>query len=112
MVANNLNVKYTKKYGTPFNLPDRYKKKLDLVKRLMISSFCLGSLILFILFNYTDELKIDLLLIITNFDINVIFNKYTLFFTLTASLALLGISSYQIFAGDEFSKLSRHQLMS
>jgi hypothetical protein len=111
MVANNLNVKYTKKYGKPFNLPDRYKKKLDLVKRLMISSFCLGSVILFILFNYTDELKINLLSIITNFDINVIFNKYILFFTLTASLALMGISSYQIFTGDEFSKLSRQQLM-
>jgi hypothetical protein len=112
MVANNLNVKYTKKYGTPFNLPDRYKKKLDLVKRLMISSFCLGAVILFILFNYTNELKINLLSIITNFDINVIFNKYTLTFTLAASLALLGISSYQIFAGNEFSKLSRQQLMS
>lgn len=30
MVANNLNVKYTKKYGMPFNLPDKYKKKIRL----------------------------------------------------------------------------------
>jgi len=112
MVANNLNVKYIKKYGTPFNLPDRYRKKLGLIKRLMISSFCLGTVILFILLNYTNELNIKLLPIITNFDINVVFNKYTLFFTLAASLALMGISGYQIFAGDEFSKLSRQELMS
>jgi hypothetical protein len=112
MVANNLNVKYTKKYGMPFNLPDRYKKKLALVKRLMISSFCLGAVILFILFNYTNELKIEILPIITKFDINVLFNKYTLTFTLAASLALMGISGYQIFAGNEFSKLSRQELMS
>jgi hypothetical protein len=111
MVANNLNVKYTKKYGTPFNLPDRYRKKLGLIKRLMISSFCLGTVILFILLNYTNELNIKLLPIITKFDINVLFNKYILCFTLSASLALIGISSYQIFAGDEFSKLSRQQLM-
>jgi hypothetical protein len=107
MVANNLNSKNIKKYGMPFNLPDKYKKKLDLIKRLMISSFCLGTVILFILLNYSKDLNINLLSIITNFDITVLFNNYILFFTLAAALALMGISSYQIFAGDEFSKLSR-----
>lgn len=87
------------------------KKKLDLVKRLMISSFCLGTVVLFILLNYNNELKTDLLSIVSKFDISILFEKYTLFFTLAASLALMGISSYQIFAGDEFSKLSRQELM-
>jgi hypothetical protein len=110
MVANNLNIKYTKKYGTPFILPEKYKKKLELIKRLMISSFCLGTVILFIILNYNDELKFNLLEIITKNDVNIIFEKYILFFTFAASLALMGISSYQIYAGDEFSKLSRQQM--
>lgn len=111
IVANNLNSKNMKKYRTPFNLPDRYKKKLDLIKRLMISSFCLGTIILFILFNYNGELKHNFLSIITNFNISELLKYYTLFFTAASSLALMGISSYQIFAGDEFSKLSRQQSM-
>jgi hypothetical protein len=96
IVANNLNSKNIKKYGTPFNLPDKYKKKLELVKRLMIASFCLGVIILFIIFNYNSNLK-------NNFSL--------IFFTLAASLALIGISVYQIFEGDSFSKLSRQNLM-
>lgn len=110
MVANRLNVKYTKKYGTPFNLPDKYKDKMELIKRLMISSFCLGTIVLFNILNYTNDLRVNLLEIISKFDINKFFYNYKLFLTLAASLALLGISSYQIFAGDEFSKLSRQSM--
>jgi hypothetical protein len=111
IVANNLNSKNIKKYGTPFNLPEKYKKKLELVKRLMISSFCLGSLILFVIFNYNDDLKQNFLLIITKPEFKKIFDSKTLFLTLAASLALIGISAYQIYEGDSFSKLSRQQLM-
>lgn len=115
IVANNLNIKYTKKYGTPFNLPEKYKKKMELIKRLMISSFCLGTVIIFIVFNYNIFLKTNFTSIITKLNLtnilNYLFDNKILFFTLAASLALIGISSYQIFAGDEFSKLSRQQLM-
>jgi hypothetical protein len=111
MVANNLNVKYTKKYGTPFNLPNKYKQKLELLKRLMISSFCLGTVILYILFYYNDNLKGNFTLILTHLSIKNIIEYKTLFFTLAAALSLMGISSYEIFIGDSFSKLSRQQLM-
>jgi hypothetical protein len=115
IVANNLNIKYTKKYGTPFNLPEKYKKKMELIKRLMISSFCLGTVIIFIVFNYNIFLKTNFTSIISKLNLtnilNNLFDNKILFFTLAASLALIGISSYQIFAGDEFSKLSRQQLM-
>jgi hypothetical protein len=111
MVANNLNVKYTKKYGTPFNLPKKYKEKLELLKRLMISSFCLGTVILYTLFYYNHDLKHNFTLIMTHFDIKYVYEYKTLFFTLAAALSLLGISSYEIAIGDEFSKLSRQKLM-
>ena len=111
IVANNLNSKNIKKYGTPFILPEKYKKKLELIKRLMISSFCLGSVILFVIFNYNEYLKQNFLLIITKLQFATVFNSKTLFLTLAASLALIGISAYQIYEGDSFSKLSRQQLM-
>jgi hypothetical protein len=111
IVANNLNSKNIKKYGTPFILPEKYKKKLELIKRLMISSFCLGSVILFVIFNYNDYLKQNFLSIITKLDFATVFKSKTLFLTLAASLALIGISAYQIYEGDSFSKLSRQQLM-
>ena len=111
IVANNLNSKNIKKYGTQFNLPEKYKKKLELGKRLMISSFCLGAVILFIIFNYTNELNKNFLSIITKLDFATILNSKILFFTLAASLALMGISAYQIFEGDSFSKLSRQKNM-
>jgi hypothetical protein len=111
IVANNLNSKNIKKYGTPFILPEKYKKKLELIKRLMISSFCLGSVILFVIFNYNDYLKQNFLSIITKPEFKKIFDSKTLFLTLAASLALIGISAYQIYEGDSFSKLSRQQLM-
>ena len=111
IVANNLNSKNIKKYGTPFILPEKYKKKLELVKRLMISSFCLGSIILFVIFNYNDNLNKDFLSIITKPEFKKIFDNKTLFLTLASSLALMGISAYQLFEGDSFSKLSRQQLM-
>uniref|UniRef100_A0A6C0DEG4 Uncharacterized protein n=1 Tax=viral metagenome TaxID=1070528 RepID=A0A6C0DEG4_9ZZZZ len=111
MVANNLNSKNIKKYGTPFILPEKYKKKLELIKRLMISSFCLGSVILFVIFNYNNRLNTNFLTIITKLEFKTVFESKTLFLTLAASLALIGISAYQIFEGDGFSKLSRQQLM-
>lgn len=111
MVANNLNIKYTKKYGTPFNLPKKHKQNLELLKRLMITSFCLGTVILYNLFYYNNDLKHKLLLIMTHFEIKQLYEYKTLFFTLAAALSLMGISSYEIFIGDSFSKLSRQQLM-
>jgi hypothetical protein len=111
MVVNNLNTKNTKKYGTTFKMPNKYKKKIELLKRLMISSFCLGTILLYILFYYNNELKHNFTLIITYFDIKYLYEYRLLFFTLAVALALIGVSSYEIAIGDSFSKLSRQQLM-
>ena len=111
MMSNNLNIKYTKRYGTPFNLPKKYQKNMDLIKFLMIASFFLGCIILYILFYYNNELEYNFINILKYFNITKLFEYRILFFTLTASLILLGISSYQVYIGNEFSKLSKQKLM-
>jgi len=111
MVINNMQVKYTKKYGTPLNLPNKYKNKMELIKRLMIASFCLGSVILYILFYYNHDLNHNFTTIMRYFNIIDLIKYKTLFFTLSASFALIGISSYQVYIGNTFTQLSRQQLM-
>jgi hypothetical protein len=111
MMSNNLQAKYTKKYGAPLSLPKKYKNKMELIKRLMIASFCLGFVILYVLFYYYDGLKHNFVMLLKNLDVKSIYQYKTLFFTLGASLALMGISGKQVFDANEFSKLSRQELM-
>jgi len=111
IMSNNLQAKYTKQYGTPLTLPKKYQNKMELIKRLMIASFCLGFLILYCLFYYSEELKHSLVMLIKTADLKSIYQYRVLFFTLGASLSLMGISSKQIFDANEFSKLSRQELM-
>jgi hypothetical protein len=111
MVINNMQVKYTKKYGTPLNLPNKYKNKLELIKRLMIASFWLGIVILYILFYYNNDLNHNFTTIMKYFNIIDIIKYKTLFFALSVSLSLIGISSYQVYIGNTLTQLTRQQLM-
>ena len=111
MVINNMQVKYTKKYGTPLNIPNKYKDKMELIKRLMIASFCLGIVILYIIFYYNNDLNHNFATILRYFNVIDLIKYKTLFFTLSASLVLMGISSYQVYIGNTFTQLSRQQLM-
>lgn len=111
MIANNLQTKFTKKNGMPFELPNKYRNKLEFIKQLMITSFCLGSIILYILFYYKNELNYDLVSIINSFKLRYLIEKKLLFFTLFASITLIGISSYEVDIGNSFLILSKQQLM-
>jgi len=111
MIANNLQTKFTKKNGMPFELPNKYRNKLEFIKQLMITSFCLGSIILYILFYYKNELNYDLVSIINSFKLRYLIEKKLLFFTLFASIALIVISSYEVNIGNSFLILSKQQLM-
>jgi len=106
MIANNLQTKFTKKNGMPFELPNKYRNKLEFIKQLMITSFCLGSIILYILFYYKNELNYDLVSIINSFKLRYLIEKKLLFFTLFASIALIVISSYEVNIGNSFLILS------
>jgi hypothetical protein len=111
MMSNNLQAKYTKKYGAPITLPKKYQNKMEIVKRLMIASFCLGSIILYSLFYNYDNLKHNFLALLKDFGLRSLYQHKEIFVTLGASLALMGISGKQVFDANEFSKLSRQQLM-
>jgi hypothetical protein len=111
MMSNNLQAKYTKKYGAPITLPKKYQNKMEIIKRLMIASFCLGSIILYSLFYNYDNLKHNFLAMLKDFGLKSLYQHKEIFVTLGASLALMGISGKQVFDANEFSKLSRQQLM-
>lgn len=111
MMSNNLRAKYTKKYGAPITLPKKYQTKMEIIKRLMIASFCLGTVILYCLFYNYDELKHNFLALLKDFGLKSLYQYKVMFITLGASLALMGISGKQVFDANEFSKLSRQQLM-
>ena len=111
MMSNNLQSKYTKKYGAPITLPKKYQNKMEMIKRLMIASFCLGFIILYSLFYNYDNLKHNFLALLKDFGLKSLYQHKEIFITLGASLALMGISGKQVFDANEFSKLSRQQLM-
>jgi hypothetical protein len=111
MIANNLQTKFTKKNGMPFELPNKYREKLEFIKQLMITSFCLGSIILYILFYYKSELNYDILSIINSFKMKYLIEKWLIFFTLFASTSLIGISYYEITIGNSFLMLSKQAFM-
>jgi len=111
ILINNLKSKYTKKYGAPLILPKKYKGKMESIKRLMIASVCLGCIIFYNLAFNAESLKHSLYLIIKYFEVKSVYQYTTLFFTLFASLSLCAISSIQVYDANEFSILTRQQLM-
>jgi hypothetical protein len=116
MVITNLKGKFEKAAGAPINLPKQYADMLETIKRLMIASFCLGFCILYNLFYYRKLLEINFTMLMTYIDFkspvdNTLTRHLTLFFTLAASLALMGISGKQVFDGRYLSRLSRQELM-
>ena len=111
MMSTNLQAKYSKKYGSPLELPKKYADMMETVKQLMIISFCLGFIILYILFYYNESINRNFSMLIKHLDLKLISENKLIFVTLSASLALMGISSKQVYDGNLFSKLSRQQLM-
>ena len=103
-LLNNMNTKFQKVKNEPIDLPKKYEDIFTLYKKLFISSFSLifatfvGLTAFFPLINKEFEFS---------FDIN---NLIPIFFT-CCSLASIGMSSYMIFQGNEFLKLSRRQII-
>jgi hypothetical protein len=116
MVVTNLKGKFEKKKGAPLQLPVKYANKMEIIKRFMITCFCLGFIILYNLFYYKPPLEQNFAMLLTYFTFksptdNTFTKNSSLYLTLAASLILMGMSSKQVFDGNEFSKLSRQELM-
>jgi hypothetical protein len=57
MMIGNMKIKYENTFGTPINLPPQYKEKLELFKKLVISTFCLCIMTLALLFYVKGDLN-------------------------------------------------------
>jgi heme/copper-type cytochrome/quinol oxidase subunit 2 len=108
---SNMQTKYTKAYGTPMVLPKEYSDSIELFKRLTITTFCICTLILLILYyriafiniNFTEELK--------NASYYTLYDNGTAILTLLLSAGTIIISSIQISTANNYSKLTRQQLI-
>ena len=103
-LLNKMNTTFKKVKNEPIDLPKKYENIFTLYKKLFISSFTLifatfvGLTAFFPLINKEFELGFDL-------------NNLIPIFFICCSLASVGMSSYMIYQGNEFLKLSRRQII-
>jgi|UniRef100_A0A6C0JNU4 hypothetical protein len=105
MMISDMRVKYSNTYGTPMNIPPKYKIKFELFKRLTISTFALCAILLLILLNGFDFINIQL----SNLGSikNIIVYYFPQLLVLVTTLVPVIISCVQIVYANEFSMLSR-----
>lgn len=110
-LLNNMNTKFKKVKNEPIDLPKKYEDIFTLYKKLFISSFSLifatfvGLTTIFPLINKEFEFNFGSFITINNLN-----NLIPIFF-ICCSLASIGMSSYMIYQGNEFLKLSRRQII-
>ncbi len=106
MVLYNLNQTFFKIKGEPLNVSKSAGKKIKEFKEFFVSYFSLNAVLLLgvvLLFSFINK----------DIDIREIRNPETivLLFFMFISLAVLGMSGYQIFLADELLKYSRRQII-
>lgn len=110
-LLNRMNTTFKKVKNEPIDLPKKYENIFTLYKKLFISSFSLifatfvGLTAIFPLINKEFEFNFDSFL-----NANNINNLIPIFF-ICCSLASIGMSSYMIYQGNQFLKLSRRQII-
>lgn len=108
-LLTHLDAKFKKIKNEPIDLPKKYREEFNLYKKLFISTFVLtfvtiiGLSTIFPLIN--KEFEFINIKSLTNIN-----NLIPVFFICT-SLASLGMSSFMIYQGSEFLKLSRRQII-
>jgi len=105
-------VKYTVNNGLPINIPEPYKTKLYNFKVLMITTFCICTLLLFIVKFRPEKLDINFFELLKRGNIILYYRYSLLFFSIFLSITAIVISSLQVNTASEFSKLSRQQVNS
>lgn len=110
MMMITMNSKYMTATGSPIDLPEPYKNKIEYFKRLMAACFTLGSLIIIILFGKRDTFNIY-----TSFypllSISKLWDTKYMWIIIFASSALIIMSSIQLANANDFLALSRKQLI-
>ena len=110
MLIYNLHVKYTVKNGLPINIPEPYKSQLYDFKVLMITTFFICTLLLFIVKFRPEKLDINFYELLKRRNIILYYRYSLLFFSIFLSITAIVISSLQVNTASDFSKLSRQQV--
>jgi hypothetical protein len=109
MMISNLKTKYSDTYGTPIDIPPIYKGRLEMFKRLMISTFSVCGVLLIIYgtqysiinINFTQNMK----------SIGNIIHDWYPFAVLIMTCAPLILSSINVSIANDFSALTRQNLI-
>jgi len=109
MMISNMRVKYSSTYGTPIELPPKYQVQLDMFKNLMISTFSICFLLLLWFALYYDILNKSNIVYTKSIG-NIIANPFPYFVMLVACAPLI-MSSINLAITNDFTKLSRKELM-
>jgi len=110
MLIYNLHVKYTVNNGLPINIPEPYKSQLYNFNVLMITTFCICTLLLFIVKFRPEKLDINFYELLKRGNIILYYRYSLLLFSILLSIAAIVISSLQVKTASKFSKLSRQQV--
>jgi hypothetical protein len=110
MMISNLHVKFTVKNGLPINIPEPYKSELYNFNILMITTFCICSLLLYIIKFKSDKLDINFYELLKRGSILLYYRYSLLLISIVLSILTIVISVLQIIRTNKFSKLSRQQV--
>jgi hypothetical protein len=111
MMINNMQTKYTKSYGTPMVLPKQYRESFETFKRLSIASFCACSVLLIIIFYRLNYINMVFYESIKRVSLDTLYYNGTAIFTILLSAATLIMSSIDISIANDYSKLTRQNLI-
>jgi hypothetical protein len=109
MMISNLKIKYSDTYGTPINIPPIYKGRIDMFKRLMISTFSVCGVLLIIYGAQYDAININFTETMKSVG-NIIAKPYP-FVVIIMTCAPLILSSINVSIANDFSVLTRQTLM-
>ena len=110
MMIYKLHAQYTRAQGLPINIPPPYGEQLYTVNVLMVTTFCLCTLLVVILKFRPEKLDVNLFELLKRGNIYLMIRNTTLFLTLGLSISAIVISSIQVNTTNGFAKLSRRQL--
>ena len=110
MMIYQLHVKYSAAEGLPVNIPEPYNSQLYQFNVLMITSFCICTLLLVIVFFRSHKLDVNLYELMKRMNLFLFSRNLVLLFTLALTIATVVISSLQVQIANGFAKLSRKQL--
>ena len=106
-----LQTKYTKTRGTPIVLSKSYNNKFETYKQNIIVVFSLSFVVLMSMFFGYNTINVDFTQSIKTFSLSNFYNFLPAIFVIIASLSIVGISSYQLYISNVFSKLSKKDLI-